>query len=77
MYTSTRRMGKEGLTLCGVQTKEYRSFSLHIKWSMEIKLSSKCRGEFLSKMDHSMVVTVKGVSLLLPCSTGHLLEEHN
>lgn len=77
MYTSTRRMGKEGLTLCGVQTKEYRSFSLRIKWSMEIKLSSQCRGEFLSRMDHSMVVTVKRFSLLLPCSTGLLLEEHN
>lgn len=77
MYMSAGRMGKEGLTLCRVQTKEYRFFSLRIKWSMEIKLSSQCRGEFLSRMDHSLMVTVKRFSFLLPCSMGHLLEEHN
>lgn len=77
MYTSSRRMGEEGLTLCGVRTKECRSLSLCIKWSMEIKLSSQCRGEFLSRMDHSRMGTVKNSSLLLPCSMGHLLEEHN
>lgn len=64
MYTSSRRMGEEGLTLCGVLTKECRSLTLCIKWSMEIKLSSQCRGEFLSRMDHSRMGTVKNSSLL-------------
>lgn len=43
MYTSAR-IGKEGLTVGGVQTEERRCFSLCIKWPQEIKLCSQCRG---------------------------------
>lgn len=61
----------------GFRQKNIDPFFVHIRWSMEIKLPSQCRGEFLSRMDHSMVVTVKRFSIPLPCSTGHLFEEHN
>lgn len=77
IYMSSRRREKEGLTLFGVLTKEPRFFSPCVKQSLEMKLSSQCRGEFLSQMDHSRMATVKNSCLLLPCSMGHLLEEHN